>query len=253
MFLFLTRTRDKDYRLYKDSGELAGSSAEKIFMDNLRTSGINGTEEPFAVLNDSGYIVAGGMKTGSKDREGRPVRFTFCCELEEQEEARKVFLTLATEWEKSVEFMRSCLKEKDGEVRFSHVEFMNWLKSSGPERVKINLHNERSTSALKIFCCFVLGVLVIAGGLIYYAVNLKNELVNLQNNFILPPAKINELNEIHSDLSYTLEVIENSHRFMSMISEDAGLAVEYSHSEAEKAKILLDEVSKKIAGFKVEE
>ena len=48
-FLFLTRTRENDYRVYKNSGELAGDEAEKIFMDNLKSSGITGTEEPFNV------------------------------------------------------------------------------------------------------------------------------------------------------------------------------------------------------------
>ncbi len=263
-FLFLTRTRENDYRVYKNSGELAGDEAEKIFMDNLKISGITGTEEPFNVLNeDDGrfYVLAGGMKTGGKDREGRQVRFSFLCELDEYDEAMKIFLTLASKWEESVNFMRSCLDEKFDRINFSYIEFMNWLKNSKPNNTKLNLHSNKTLKSKLFFLKAVLmAVLLITTGILtFYNFNIRAELDNSHEEIVslsakineLSTTKINELNEIHSGLIGAYDLMGNSYRYIDMMSEDAKLAEEYSRREADRAKILLDEIAGKIKSFKI--
>ena len=265
-FLFLTRTRDNDYRVYKNSGELAEAESEKIFMDNLKISGITGTEEPFNVLSeDDGkfYVLAGGMKTGGKDREGRQVRFSFLCELDEYDEAMKIFLTLASKWEESVNFMRSCLDEKFDRITFSHIEFMNWLKSSKPENTKLNLHSNKTLkSKLFVLKAVLMAVLLITTGILtFYNYNIRAELDNSHEEIAslsakineLSTTKINELKEIHSALSGAFDLMGNSYRYIDMMSEDAKLAEEYSRREADKAKILLNEAGVKISSFNVKE
>ena len=111
MFLFMTRTEDEDYILREEKGMNADYSSEKIFSETLRRSGIGGTEKPFALLMHCGrkiFIMAGGMKIGSKDKEGRPVRFTFLFDIGEND-AAKIFANLTDNWENSERLLRSCI------------------------------------------------------------------------------------------------------------------------------------------------
>ena len=149
--------------------------------------------------------------------------------------------------------MHSCLDEKRGKIIFSHFDFMNWLKNYRPDNVKLNLQNKvtKSKSLFRniIFCLALLAI----GGLIFYANNLKSSLEISRKNYASLSTKINELREIHADLSEALNSMQSSYTYLDMMSEDSKLAAEYSRREADKAKILINNANDKIKNFKIEE
>lgn len=170
-FLFLMRTRDKDYELRQDTGENADTSSEAYFADMLRLSGIRGTEEPFSVLMNAGggkySVIAGGLQTGRKDREGRPVRFTFLMEAG-KDDAAKIFAHIVNDWDDVETLLRSCLD--DDEYRRNRIAFneemftvslkdyefeniamppqsnmLKWEKSSG-DILELNITSQKSSA-----------------------------------------------------------------------------------------------------------
>ena len=133
-FLFLTRTKGSDYTLRMNSGENAGSTDEAAFREMLRLSGVKGTEYPFAELVNMGgddfCLMAGGLQTGRKDRDGRPVRFTFMMTLG-KDDAASSFMHLVDRWDDVEGVMRSCLDDeayREDRIFFGHEEFSGYLK-----------------------------------------------------------------------------------------------------------------------------
>ena len=126
MFMFLTRTKNTDYRLREGDGQ---DSEAEGFTGILRGAGITGTEKPCAVLKDD-VVVAAGMTTGSKDIHGRQIRFSFSLE---DDEAGKVFGHLVNCWSDAEEVMRTCLDITEDSACFDAERFTEWLKDYADE------------------------------------------------------------------------------------------------------------------------
>lgn len=121
-FYVLTRTWKTGYRFTPED-----HSAEEKFYSLLKTAGIFATEEPFAVLYD-GCLIAGGMETGYRDKEGRAIRFSLMLETGD---TGKCFAHLAGDWDNAEEFMRSCINWEEysrEEIVFAAQDFVKWLE-----------------------------------------------------------------------------------------------------------------------------
>ena len=257
-FHCLTRTWKTGYRFTPNDRD-----AEERFYRHLRTAGIFGTEEPFAVLVDD-CVIAGGMETGKRDKEGRPVRFSFMLDGD-----TGIFCGLAAHWDEAEIFMRSCFDweaYRHEEIIFAADEFVNELKTYGtdadiitPSRGHILKWDKSGISELaineaktkakysrkKIFALYAVIVMIAAGGFMLYTKDRRPE---------TPAVSVNadaELREIYSGLRRALDTMREAYTFMSMISDDAGLAVEYSRSKSDEAEKILDELAVKLKSFDI--
>lgn len=132
-FLFLTRTKRKDYVLRKNNGDYADDNDEKFFNYIKKSSGIKGTENPFALLIKSEgkfFVMSGGIQTGLKDYSGTRVRLTFVMNADE-DDAGKIFMHIVNGWEEIEKIMRSCLDVKafdEDKIIFDFYKFTEALK-----------------------------------------------------------------------------------------------------------------------------
>ncbi|MBR0151945.1 MAG: hypothetical protein IJP89_11345 [Synergistaceae bacterium] len=261
-FLFMTRTRDKDYRLFSDSGEAAGYDDEQFFSGLLKSSGVNGTENPFAVLteHDSAlYLIAGGMKTGSKDREGRPVRFTFCLEFpsHEQQNALNAFSLIASKWDEATALMSSCVDAESfrrGEISFDCVRFTEWLKGSGAGNFRVNMKmpERLSLSWPKIVAVFMAGILIASLCGMFYAGGIRNELEESRRREAESVAKVESVSEIYYGLKKTAGLMDEAYRYISMIEdspENADIIAGNLRKSSREARATLDDVAGKISAL----
>lgn len=264
-FLFMTRTREKDYRLFCDSGEPAGYEDEQIFSGLLKSSGINGTENPFAVLterNESFCLVAGGMKTGNKDREGRPVRFSFCIEIphSERQIALNAFSLLASKWDEATVLMSSCVDSdsyRRGEISFDCVRFTEWLKGSGAGNFRVNVKTSGHSwlSWPKIIAAFMAGILIASLCGMIYAGRISRELDESLRREKESAAKIQAVSDIFDGLKKTAELMDEAYTYISMIEdspENADIIAGNLRTKSKEAGVALNELAGKISALGIE-
>lgn len=249
-FCFLTRTWKTGYRFMPPDRE-----SEERFYRELKAAGIFGTEEPFALLCD-GCVIAGGMETGKRDKEGRTIRFSFMLEGD-----ANIFWGLAEHWDEAEKFMRSCIDweaYRKEEIIFADDKFVNMLKSYGTDAKiaaqtrghklkwdksgisELKADDEAKYSWRKIFAAVVM-LAVIAIGAALFMTGEKQK----------TPGRDTELQEIYSGLRQALDTMKEAYTYMSMIDDDAGLALEYSRSKAEEAKKILDGLAMKLKSFDI--
>ena len=264
-FLFMTRTREKDYRLFCDSGEPAGYEDEQFFSGLLKSSGVNGTENPFAVLterNEAFCLVAGGMKTGNKDREGRPVRFTFCIEFphNERQIALNAFSLLASKWDEASALMSSCIDSdsyRRGEISFDCVRFTEWLKGSGAGnfRVNVKMPSHSSLSWPKIIAVFMAGILIASLCGMLYAGRISRELEESLRRESESVARVEAVNEIYYGLKKTAGLMDEVYTYISMIEdspENADIIAGSLRTKSQEAGVALNEVTGKISALGIQ-
>ncbi len=255
-FHFLTRTWRTGYRFTPPERD-----SEERFYRQLKTAGIFGTEEPFAVI-DGDCLIAGGMETAKRDKEGRTIRFSF---MLEGDSAGRIFYGLASHWDEAEQVMRSCFdweSYRREDVVFAADEFLKALNEYGtdaevsaPSKGRVLKWDKSGISAItpstetksswpKILAVCAVMVMIIAGGLLLYPKDRKPETHAV-------PSKT-ELQEIYSGLRQALDAMREAYTYMSMIDDDAGLAVEYSRSKSDEAGKILDEVAVKLKSFDIE-
>ena len=131
-FIFKTRTRRVDYRVFGDNGEkFYPESKFKPVSDKAQW------DNPCVVMyeeSDRVYVAAFGLKRGVKDIANRPISFSFYQVFQDKVSAWAAFSRLVLEWSGAEEKIRSLIKEtprKDSpgeDVSFEQDIFMNWLQ-----------------------------------------------------------------------------------------------------------------------------